>query len=769
MESITNITSISNFDLIQCLLYKKPTNGKYIRFDRVIKNRLYDYDTKLIKDLKTDEYVSINESLHRGVLRINDSTILVDKQCVYKIESVTFAEQNYSLAECLKKKMISRKECILRHPKRIYSIMDAIREGVIDGKIITSDEMQSVIDDYYLKYEENRKISKKSNIELVNVQETTQTFIIPHEVTTTSDFYNSSTIESNLNKNTNEFYIFDFESEYYISINDAFSRGILITEPIRIKDPSTKSFISLRDAIVKGLVSCEKSKKKVPFKDRSSFYTINRVSYIIDGIYDPQRINCYSLQEAVKLDLFKNGMYVFSKNLSHKIDDAINMHLILGRQIEIDKIDMFISEVLSVPPVKPMRGIFVETSRKNSDDSVSSRNKRTHNNTNKTDDYYSIGRGSTLRTPDSDNGRMGKIELIKDVKNGTYLSLDEALEAKIINFNKGLFINTLTTNTVDISTAIERGFIIMDYQAANFVNRPSFETRSRSLSQRSKKTIRPTDHFYTPIDDTNDTEIIKVGRQFIITAVLDPVNRLQLDLEDAIKVGLFDIECAMYNDPRANKKLTLVDAIDQGLIKIADESFQASYKLTIEENDKRYYKHLKTYSIRYIVHPVTKQIVPLNVAVDKNLVNLDNGSYFGYEKVITLKEAYEKCLALTVDDLDQPESKRNKYRVAFVRKSTTGKNMSLKSALAKNWLNFGRRIYIDKQTNQEIPFSQAIDMDLLVLLGHFEEKPTNDTLKAKPISARLARKSVDSSSESFGNSLSVSGLTKRHAENSSNR
>ena len=163
----------------------------------------------------------------------------------------------------------------------------------------------------------------------------------------------------------------------------------------------------------------------------------------------------------------------------------------------------------------------------------------------------------------------------------------------------------------------------MDYQAANFVNRPSFETRSRSLSQRSKKTIRPVDHFYTPIDDANDSDIIKVGRQFIITAVIDPVNRVQLELEDAIKVGLFDIECAMYNDPRVNKKLTLVDAIDQGLIKIADESFQASYKLTVEENDKRYFKHLKTYSIRYIVHPITKQIVPLNVAVDKNLINLD--------------------------------------------------------------------------------------------------------------------------------------------------
>ena len=168
-----------------------------------------------------------------------------------------------------------------------------------------------------------------------------------------------------------------------------------------------------------------------------------------------------------------------------------------------------------------------------------------------------------------------------------------------------------------------------------------------------------------------------------------------------------------------------------------------------------------------------------DIAVDKNLINLDNGTYLGYEKIITLKEAFDKCLALTVDDLDQPDSKRNKYKVAFVRKSTTGKNMSLKSALAKNWLNFGRRVYIDKQTNQEIPFSQAIDMDLLVLLGNFDEKPfitnLNDHLKPKQ-SIRLARKSHDSSSnESFKNSTNIhlrgatSGLRKFTENNNSNR
>jgi hypothetical protein len=659
--------------------------------------------------------------LLRGVLRINDPDILFDKDGnIYQINSVSIslpgsdATNNTStLAECLKKKAISRKECVLRHPTGIYTVKEAMmKQNLIQGQIITDEQVKSIIDDYYLKYTAET-INNKPKIELINVEQ--QQPQPQQQPETPNQEYFS------------EFYVFDSNSEHYISIGDAFAQGILIADPIRIKDPNTKSFILLRDAIVKGLVSCEKSQQKVTFKNRSSFYTINRKSYIIDRIYDPKKLTSFSLQDAIKFGLFKNGFYLYGANkddLSYSIDEAIQVNLILGKRVELDKIDACFKEFMSLPPIKPQRGIF--NSRKNSQDSFDSNNKQQQQQQN---DYYSIRRStinSTLNNNKTEQeSKIGKIELVKDVKMGTYLSLNDALEAKIINFSKGLFINTLTMNTIDLSTAIEKGFILMDYQASNFVN------RSRSLSSKTtttQKSMTINDrHTFAGMDES---EFIKVGRQFIITSVLDPVNKVHLELEEAIRCGLFDIDCAMYNDPRVKKKLTLVDAIDQGLIRIADDSFQASFKLNLEEEHQQQQEHfikhnIKTHTIRYVVHPYTKQIVPLNVAVDRNLINLDAGTYYSYDKVISLKEAYEKCLVLTVDDLDVPETKRNKYKVAFVRKSTTGKNMSLKSALAKNWLNFERRIYIDKQTNQEIPFSQAIDMDLLVLLGNFEEKSNN--------------------------------------------
>ena len=67
------------------------------------------------------------------------------------------------------------------------------------------------------------------------------------------------------------------------------------------------------------------------------------------------------------------------------------------------------------------------------------------------------------------------------------------------------------------------------------------------------------------------------------------------------------------------------------------------------------------------------------------------------------------------------DSKRAaKFVVQTVRKSTTGKNMSLKSALAKSWINLDKRMYIDKQLNEDMPFSQALDRDLIVLKARDE-------------------------------------------------
>ena len=119
--------------MIEVLLYKKISNGKYIRFDKVLKKKLYNKENGLIKDQKTNELISLNEAFKREVLRINDPTILFDEKNIYKVESVLSTSGKNTLAEALKKKIISRRECTYKFLGNIYSIESAMKEGYIEG------------------------------------------------------------------------------------------------------------------------------------------------------------------------------------------------------------------------------------------------------------------------------------------------------------------------------------------------------------------------------------------------------------------------------------------------------------------------------------------------------------------------------------------------------------------------------------------------------------------------------------------------------------
>jgi hypothetical protein len=51
-ENENGETLEGKINLPKCLLYKKASNGKYIRFETVVKNKLYDTQTGKIKGLK---------------------------------------------------------------------------------------------------------------------------------------------------------------------------------------------------------------------------------------------------------------------------------------------------------------------------------------------------------------------------------------------------------------------------------------------------------------------------------------------------------------------------------------------------------------------------------------------------------------------------------------------------------------------------------------------------------------------------------------------
>ena len=514
----------AKFNLVECLVYKKPTNGKYIRFEKVIKYSLYDTASGRIKDLNTLEYIGIYEAFKRDLLMLNDPNSLFDEASIYKVDTVLTTAGKKTLAHAVNKKIIDPTACTYKFLSHTYPMGEAMKEGFIEGRIVSYAELKLLLDEFAdrltARADSDVTISEKSKISDKE----------PSSSSIRTNTYLKRTLEKFV-----DFYIFDTDTECYISLHDAFYKGTIIGEPVRIREPNSGSYILLRNAVVKGLMSCQRSKTKVLFKNRSSFFTFNRVSYIIDGIYDGQLRTLYSVQDATKFGLFKNGLYKCASDREEwlPIEQAILMGYIVGKQVDLDEIDELFKKMLAVPPSKPTRGIFIEqTSNKPSPDcltksstkqSLDSAINDKENNYSKLDSVRFVSDYSLSKSGSNcDETNYGRIELVKDFKKGRYLSLEEAVASKIINFSKGFLINTETNNTIDILTAIEHGYIILDYQAANFVKN---NQRSRSLSQSSKRTTLST----SKSNNLNESNLIKMGRQFIITGVLCPTKKVYIN------------------------------------------------------------------------------------------------------------------------------------------------------------------------------------------------------------------------------------------------
>ena len=250
-----------------------------------------------------------------------------------------------------------------------------------------------------------------------------------------------------------QFFIFDDELESYVTISDAYYNGVILNEPVRIKEPITGNFVLLKDAVIKGLISCEKSDDKVTFKNRSSFFTLNRVSYIIDCVFDWKKKNKYSLQEAIKKGLLLNGVYKHAhKNESYKLDEAIDAGFIVGKRIELDKIDAIFQHWLNFPPPppsKPTRGIFTKESPDREEESDSEPKAKKEKHTAREAEslvkkQFSKVKGERLKKFNSQDTITrskiepitGKIRSVLDLKNSKYLEIDVAEKLGIINFSR---------------------------------------------------------------------------------------------------------------------------------------------------------------------------------------------------------------------------------------------------------------------------------------------------------------------------------------------
>jgi hypothetical protein len=354
-------------------------------------------------------------------------------------------------------------------------------------------------------------------------------------------------------------------------------------------------------------------------------------------------------------------------------------------------------EYLKYPPQKPARGISLRTQSESS--------------------VYSQADDETTFFSDDEEAlkkikmktvNIGKIGGVKDLKSGKFYKPADAENMKLINIAEGWYRNSITMEYLQLSDAIDQKLIVLEKVKDKEESKTNDDKKKQSSMSRStsKSSIKSFNETFE--NDEN---------KFVITSVIDPLRKTELNIDQAVTRGLFDINSGMYVHPSTKEKLTMVDAIDQGLIKIT-HNIQTSYNVNIDhENSNKTQTSKKTLSIRFVINTDKQLIIPINEAIDEGIVDMDKGIFIDAQKrqKISLEKAYDEGLALTIDDINNSSSNRCNFKIDTVRNIKTGKEMTMKRAITKGWLDLERRIYYNKYLKQEIPISQALDMNLIVL------------------------------------------------------
>lgn len=295
-----NVCNYDSSNLVKDLLVKNPTNENFISFEIAIQINIYNCETAKLKNFTTTETKSLQELLKEGLIKSENPSILFSYSKVYYIEAVLCNDNSntlkINLEEAISKSIIERNELLYTLPTgETSTIEEAIENGYIQGKTFTPIELKLIFHEYVNKIIPPKPVKKQTikrqPLTVENVLKSWRTLDVQ---------YSQKDVSSEYLESFGDFFIFDDELESYVAISDAFYNGIILNDPVRIKEPVSGNFILLKDAVIKGLISCDKSNEKVNFKNRSSFFTLNRVSYIIDCVFDWRKKTKYSLQEAIK-------------------------------------------------------------------------------------------------------------------------------------------------------------------------------------------------------------------------------------------------------------------------------------------------------------------------------------------------------------------------------------------------------------------------------------------------------------------------------------
>lgn len=203
--------------------------------------------------------------------------------------------------------------------------------------------------------------------------------------------------------------------------------------------------------------------------------------------------------------------------------------------------------------------------------------------------------------------------------------------------------------------------------------------------------------------------VIAETRQINLKSVLDPRTGRELDVEDAIKRRLINMDKGQYTHPITGESMALNRAIEKGLIKA---------EKMVGNQEGSSVKETRAFSIVGVLHPETKKRLTVSQAVREGILDLEKGVYNsrdGRTQPLKISEAIEKGFVL-VEDMGEsfagPDSmlrETKSYILKTVLHPVSGKHMSIAEAIAEGIINESEGLYNRLNTGERIPIHEAIE------------------------------------------------------------
>lgn len=489
----------------------------------------------------------------------------------------------------------------------------------------------------------------------------------------------------------------DFESGNLLTCFEAANKLLILYLPEEnISQSKTSGPFTLKEAIEMNILDLDSLLIKLA--DSNQCLPLNEAVCIgaVEGssilVYNPQKDELAALADAIEMGLIdcQRGIYIHpvtGQELFWK--DAFKRGFIVPKQNSVS-----LEAAINLGMVNSETGLILDTVTRHEDNVE-----------------ISVRKGVI----DS------AISLIKDAKTDTLLTLDEALQKRIVS-KSGKVKNTLDGKWLNWDEALNAGLIktlemkfsftdaIQEYynvQSGQFFN-PRI---GQNLSLRQAIETQFLDSLSAKARSIEHNELITL-EESISMGLIDDVKGVyipnSLNLKESLQKGLI-INC--------NLPLTLSEALELDMYNSENGKFEISQE---EKNLKDLIRENVIDETAKTVYDANfKEILPLSTAVENGAILPDKGTYKipNSDQEINLHHAYDLGLVLptkckfTLSEVVSKAFYNSKTMTYFDISSQT--NMDFAVALKENRIDTSRTIFCDQKDKKVYSFDSAIQQNFI--------------------------------------------------------